>query len=99
MEKQIGCRGKINPSLKHRRDSERLRRGIRDEGISVASTDHIRMLLEEKERGKGKHGNIWASSNRLCGPEWAGVFPATVRNPPNSTRGKQAAAIEKGVVQ
>ena len=61
METEIGGWGKVNPALKSARDNERLWRGINDGGITNMGTDHGtggRTALA-KEKGKGKHNNIW----------------------------------------
>lgn len=67
MEEQIGCWGRINPSLKYARDNERLWRAIAEGSISTLGTDHISVSLKEKEAGKGKHNNVWDSPSGWCG--------------------------------
>jgi dihydropyrimidinase len=72
MEEQIGCWGKVNPSLKYREDNERLWRGIIDGGVTNLGTDHVSPPLGLKEKGRegagqGKHNNIWDSVVGLCG--------------------------------
>jgi len=63
METEIGCWGKVNPSLKYKKDNKRLWQGIRAGGITNIGNDHGtggRTVLT-KEAGKGKHDNIWDS--------------------------------------
>lgn len=63
MEGDIGCWGKVNPSLKYSRDRERLWRGILDGSITCLGTDHGTggRTKQKKQAGLGKHGNIWDS--------------------------------------
>jgi dihydroorotase-like cyclic amidohydrolase len=63
MENEIGCWGKVNPSLKYRRDCERLLRGLREGEVSCLGTDHGTggRTRNKKEYGKGKYNNIWDS--------------------------------------
>ena len=70
MDQQIGCWGKVNPSLKYSRDNERLWRGILDGEIANLGSDHCaftRKVKEESMEGQGKHGNIWMARPGLCG--------------------------------
>lgn len=68
MEAEIGCWGKVNPPLRARADCERLWQGLHDEGVSCLGSDHGTggRTRATKEKGGGKHGNIWAarSGNR-----------------------------------
>jgi dihydropyrimidinase/dihydroorotase len=69
MEAEIGCWGKVNPSLKYRRDNERLWRGILDGGITNLGNDHGtggRAIAFKQARG-GKHNNIWNSRPGIRG--------------------------------
>jgi dihydropyrimidinase/dihydroorotase len=68
MEAEIGCWGKVNPPLRAERDTERLWRGFRDGAITCLGSDHGTggRTRAMKEKGGGKHDNIWAarSGNR-----------------------------------
>jgi dihydropyrimidinase/dihydroorotase len=68
MEAEIGCWGKVNPPLRSRRDCERLWRAFRDGGVTCLGSDHGTggRTPATKEKGGGKHGNIWSarSGNR-----------------------------------
>ena len=68
MESEIGCWGKVNPSLKYAADNEALWRQIRSGGITSLATDHAAVSISEKERqGKRQHNNIWESRLGICG--------------------------------
>jgi dihydropyrimidinase/dihydroorotase len=67
MEEEIGCWGKVNPSLKYARDVQILWRQIRSGGITNLGTDHSTHGLDYKEQGGGKHNNIWNSTLSICG--------------------------------
>lgn len=68
MEAEIGCWGKVNPPLRSDRDTERLWRGVHDGAITCLGSDHGTggRTRATKEKGGGKHQNIWAarSGNR-----------------------------------
>ena len=68
MEAEIGCWGKVNPPLRGARDLERLWRAFHDGGITCLGSDHGTggRTRATKEKGGGKHDNIWAarSGNR-----------------------------------
>ncbi len=61
MEAEIGGWGKVNPSLKYRRDCDRLWQGVLDGGITNIGTDHGTggRTVVTKGGGKSKHNNIW----------------------------------------
>lgn len=63
MEEQVGCWGKVNPPLRSPADSEALWRGLRAGVISCLGTDHGTggRTRATKEKGGGKHANIWAA--------------------------------------
>lgn len=67
MEEQIGCWGKVNPSLKYPKDIEALWHQMRAGGITNLGTDHGTNTLAYKEQGGGKHNNIWDSRPVICG--------------------------------
>jgi len=69
MEREVGCWGKVNPPLRYRRDVERLWRGIHDGGITCLGTDHGTggRARAMKEKGGGKHDNIWAARAGIRG--------------------------------
>jgi dihydropyrimidinase/dihydroorotase len=68
MEAEIGCWGKVNPPLRSEGDTERLWRGVHDGAITCLGSDHGTggRTRATKEKGGGKHQNIWAarSGNR-----------------------------------
>jgi dihydropyrimidinase/dihydroorotase len=68
METEIGCWGKVNPPLRARPDIDRLWQAFHDGGVTCLGSDHGTggRTRATKERGGGKHGNIWAarSGNR-----------------------------------
>ncbi len=68
-EGEIGCWGKVNPPLRYRRDVERLWQGIHDGGVTCLGTDHGTggRTRAMKEKGGGKHGNIWAARAGIRG--------------------------------
>ncbi|MCG2778993.1 MAG: amidohydrolase family protein, partial [Desulfobacterales bacterium] len=63
METQIGCWGKVNPSLKYPEDIETLWQSLQSGVIKSIGTDSGTggRTRTTKERGKGKHNNIWDS--------------------------------------
>lgn len=63
MESTVGCWGKVNPPLRGREDVDRLWRAIHDGGVTCLGSDHGTggRTRATKERGGGKHGNIWAA--------------------------------------
>jgi len=69
MERDIGCWGKVNPPLRSSRDVERLWRAIRDGGVTCLGTDHGTggRTRAMKEKGGGKHDNIWAARAGIRG--------------------------------
>jgi dihydropyrimidinase len=67
MEQEIGCWGKVNPSLKYPQDNEALWRHIQTGGVTNLATDHGACDLLQKEQGGGKHNNIWDSRPAICG--------------------------------
>lgn len=69
MEAEIGCWGKVNPPLRYPRDVERLWRGIHDGGVTCLGTDHGTggRTRAMKEKGGGKHDNIWAARAGIRG--------------------------------
>jgi dihydroorotase-like cyclic amidohydrolase len=67
MEAEIGCWGKVNPSLKYPKDNDALWLQIRNGGITSIATDHGTNTREYKEQGGGKHNNIWNSRPIICG--------------------------------
>jgi dihydroorotase-like cyclic amidohydrolase len=69
MEQEIGCWGKVNPPLRSRRDVERLWRGMHDGAVTCLGTDHGTggRTRETKEKGGGKHHNIWMARAGIRG--------------------------------
>jgi dihydropyrimidinase/dihydroorotase len=69
MEATIGCWGKVNPPLRSRRDVDRLWRAIHDGGVTCFGTDHGTggRTRAMKEKGGGKHDNIWAARAGIRG--------------------------------
>jgi dihydropyrimidinase/dihydroorotase len=69
MESEIGCWGKVNPSLKYRKDNERLWQGILDGGITNIGNDHGTggRTPALKQGGGDKHNNIWKSRPGIRG--------------------------------
>jgi dihydropyrimidinase/dihydroorotase len=67
MEEEIGCWGKINPSLKYRGDIDALWHQMRAGGITNLGTDHGTNTRAYKEQGGGKHSNIWEARPIMCG--------------------------------
>jgi len=67
MEEQIGCWGKVNPSLKYPKDTEVLWHQLQNGGITNLATDHGTNTRAYKEQGGGKYSNIWNSRPAICG--------------------------------
>ena len=69
MEEEVGCWGKVNPPLRYQRDVDRLWRGIHDGGVTCLGTDHGTggRTRAMKEKGGGKHGNIWKARAGIRG--------------------------------
>jgi dihydroorotase-like cyclic amidohydrolase len=69
MEREIGCWGKVNPPLRTPEDADALWRGFHTGGITCLGTDHGTggRTREMKEKGGGKHDNIWAARPGIRG--------------------------------
>lgn len=67
MEKEIGCWGKVNPSLKFEADQSALWEHIRNGTVTCLGTDHGTNTSQYKEKGGGKHNNIWDAAPMICG--------------------------------
>ncbi len=67
MEGDIGCWGKVNPALKFEADQDALWEHIRNGTVTCVGTDHGTNNLKYKEKGGGKHNNIWDAAPMLCG--------------------------------
>ncbi|MET7331197.1 amidohydrolase family protein [Nonomuraea sp. NPDC005650] len=63
MEEEIGCWGKVNPPLRTPADGDALWGGLAAGSMSCLGTDDGTggRTRETKEKGGGKHGNIWAA--------------------------------------
>ena len=69
MEEEIGCWGKVNPPLRKPSDNAALWDGIRRDAVSCLGTDHGTggRTRQMKEKGGGKHLNIWAARPGIRG--------------------------------
>jgi dihydropyrimidinase len=69
MEDDIGCWGKVNPPLRSPDDVQALWRALQAGTISCLGTDHGTggRTAATKEKGGGKHANIWAARPGIRG--------------------------------
>jgi len=69
MEDEIGCWGKVNAPLRSPADNEALWRGFHADAVTCLGTDHGTggRTRETKEKGGGKHDNIWAARPGIKG--------------------------------
>ena len=69
MEGRIGCWGKVNPPLRTRADADALWAGLARAELSSVGTDSGTggRRRETKEKGGGKHDNIWAARPGIRG--------------------------------
>lgn len=69
MELRIGCWGKVNPPLRTRADADALWAGLARAELSCLGTDSGTggRRRETKEKGGGKHDNIWAARPGIRG--------------------------------
>ncbi len=69
MEAEIGCWGKVNAPLRSPADNEALWRGFHSDSVTCLGTDHGTggRTHETKEKGGGKHDNIWAARPGIKG--------------------------------
>ena len=58
-ETELGTWGKISPPIRGERSRKRLWEGLRTGVIEYVGTDHCPHKIEFKEKGEGKHGDIW----------------------------------------
>lgn len=69
MEDKVGCWGKVNPPLRTFTDIDALWHGFHSNGVTCLGTDHGTggRTTQTKEKGGGKHGNIWAARPGIRG--------------------------------
>jgi dihydroorotase-like cyclic amidohydrolase len=69
MEARIGCWGKVNPPLRTRADADALWAGLARDELACVGTDSGTggRRRETKEKGGGKHDNIWAARPGIRG--------------------------------
>jgi len=58
-EAELGVWGKISPPLRGEWSKKRLWQGLREGTVDYVGTDHCPHNQEFKEKGAGKHGDIW----------------------------------------
>jgi dihydropyrimidinase len=69
MEADIGCWGKTNPPLRSIRDIDRLWKALLDDGVTTIGSDTGTggRTRAGKEKGGGKHQNIWSARSGIRG--------------------------------
>jgi len=58
-EEELGVWGKISPPLRGEWSKKRLWQGLREGTVEYMGTDHCPHKIAFKEKGEGKHGDIW----------------------------------------
>ena len=58
-DEELGVWGKISPPLRGEASKQRLWEGLRTGVVDYLGTDHCPHRIEFKEKGEGKHGDVW----------------------------------------